>query len=211
MTILRGTIQTQEHRFKLRSTYWAQGLLEFNLRSTVLAQGHFPNSWEPKNSFFRKSHLFDQIWYIKISKINSSSTFLQLSRPKREFWAARNWISLPFSFLFSGHLNKNHSAQTWVLVRGLQLTVSQDNLVGFNQLTILSGQGHISEFAVHTHKVILASSSTSLQNPLKRNKYPHPLIYMREIADDRKITVMLAHMTGRSSFLCPKAPYKVRH
>ena len=54
------------------------------------------------------------------------STFLQLSHPgldwiyyrlwclhcsKYEFWAARNWTCLSFSFLFSGHLKKNHSAE----------------------------------------------------------------------------------------------------
>ena len=76
----------------------------------------------------------------------------------------------------------------------------QDNLVGLNQLTILSGQGHISEFIAQTRKVILASSSPSFENLWKRNKYPHPPIYMRKIADDRKITEMLAHQTGTSSF-----------
>ena len=50
------------------------------------------------------------------------------------------------------------------------------------------------------HKVILASSSPSNENLWKRNKDPHPLIYMREIADDQKITEMLAHQRGRSSF-----------
>ena len=79
-------------------------------------------------------------------------------------------------------------------------TANQDNLVGLNQLTILSDQGHISEFIAQTHKVILASSSPSIENLWKRNKDPHPLIYMREIADDQKITEMLAHQRGRSSF-----------
>ena len=82
----------------------------------------------------------------------------------------------------------------------LWTTAKQDNLVGLNQLTILSGQGHISEFIGQTHKVILASSSPSIENLWKRNKYAHPLIYMREIADDQKITEMLAHQRGRSSF-----------
>ena len=82
----------------------------------------------------------------------------------------------------------------------LWTTANQDNLVGLNQLTILSGQGHISEFIGQTHKVIMASSSPSIENLWKRNKDPHPLIYMREIADDQKITEMLAHQRGRSSF-----------
>ena len=46
-------------------------------------------------------------------------TFIQLSHPKEEFWTARNRACLQFLFLFSGHQNKNHSAQTW-LKKGLQ-------------------------------------------------------------------------------------------
>ena len=42
-------------------------------------------------------------------------TSLQLSHPKYEFWAAKNVTCLPFSLLFSGHLYKNHSAETWGL------------------------------------------------------------------------------------------------
>ena len=40
------------------------------------------------------------------------SIFLQLSHPKLEFEAAKNLTCLPFSFIFSGHLNEIHSAQT---------------------------------------------------------------------------------------------------
>ena len=79
-------------------------------------------------------------------------TLLQLSPPKYEFWAAKNGTCLPFSFLFSGHQNKNHSAQTWGLGCFFWTTASQKYLVGFNLLTILSGQGHISELiAQHSH------------------------------------------------------------
>ena len=42
-------------------------------------------------------------------------TSLQLSHPKYEFWAAKNVTCLPLPFLFPGHNNKNHSAQTWGL------------------------------------------------------------------------------------------------
>ena len=68
-----------------------------------------------------------------------------------------------------------------------------------NQLTILSDQSHISELIAQAHKVILASSSPSSENLWKWNNDPHPLIYMREIAD-KQITEMLAHQRGRSSF-----------
>ena len=81
-----------------------------------------------------------------------ASTFLQLSQPKYQFWAARRGTCLPFSFFFSGHQNKNHSAQTWGLWCFFWTTASQDDFVGFNPLTILSGQGHISELVPqHSH------------------------------------------------------------
>ena len=76
---------------------------------------------------------------------------------------------------------KNWSAgqlklEGWGGVAYFWTSTCQVYLVGFIQLTILSGQGHFSELVVQTHKVILASSSPSFQNLLKRNKYPHPLI-----------------------------------
>ena len=37
---------------------------------------------------------------------------------------------------------------------------------------------------VEAHKVILAASSLFFQNMLRRNKHPHPLIYMRGVKSD---------------------------
>ena len=37
---------------------------------------------------------------------------------------------------------------------------------------------------VEAHKVILAASSPFFQNLLRRNKHPHPLIYMRRIKSE---------------------------
>ena len=34
---------------------------------------------------------------------------------------------------------------------------------------------------IQVHKVVLASSSPFFKEMLKRNKHPHPLIYMREL------------------------------
>ena len=40
---------------------------------------------------------------------------------------------------------------------------------------------------VEAHKVILASSSPFFQNLLKRNKHPHPLMYMRGVKSDEQL------------------------
>ena len=96
-------------------------------------------------------------------KIYRARTFLQLSPPKYEFWAAKNGTCLPFSFFFLD-----------IRIRTIQLkhegwgaffwtTASQDNFVGFNPLTILSGQGHISELIHST----LTFQMTGAANPLK--------------------------------------------
>ena len=37
---------------------------------------------------------------------------------------------------------------------------------------------------IEAHKVILAASSPFFQNLLRRNKHPHPLIYMRRIKSE---------------------------
>ena len=83
-----------------------------------------------------------------ISHQGHPSTFPQLSPQKYHFWVAKNGTCLPFWFCF---LN--------IRIRTIQLkhegwgtTASQDNFEGFNPLTILSGQGHISELiAQHSH------------------------------------------------------------
>ena len=40
------------------------------------------------------------------------------------------------------------------------------------------------------HKVILASSSPFFQNILRRNKHPHPLIYMRGLKSEDLVTIL---------------------
>ena len=43
---------------------------------------------------------------------------------------------------------------------------------------------------IEAHKVILAASSPFFQNLLKRNRHPHPLIYMRGIKSEDLLTMM---------------------
>ena len=43
---------------------------------------------------------------------------------------------------------------------------------------------------VETHKVILASSSPFFMDILKRNRHPHPLIYMRGIKADEMVAMV---------------------
>ena len=47
----------------------------------------------------------------------------------------------------------------------------------FSDVTLACEDGQ----QVEAHKVILAASSPFFQNLLKRNKHPHPLIYMRGV------------------------------
>ena len=43
---------------------------------------------------------------------------------------------------------------------------------------------------VEAHKVILATSSPFFQTLLKRNKHPHPLIYMRGMKSDDLLAIV---------------------
>ena len=43
---------------------------------------------------------------------------------------------------------------------------------------------------VEAHKVILAASSPFFQNLLRRNKHPHPLIYMRGVKSDDLLAIV---------------------
>ena len=43
---------------------------------------------------------------------------------------------------------------------------------------------------VEAHKVILASSSPFFQNLLRRNKHPHPLVYMRGINSEDLVAMI---------------------
>ena len=78
-----------------------------------------PNKRTHKQMFIAQKNLAQRNCII-VHKSNGCAhhlpgTSLQLSHPKYQLWAARNVTCLPFSFLFSGHQNKNHSAQTWGL------------------------------------------------------------------------------------------------
>ena len=134
-------------------------------------------------------------WKIYTWETNFSLLWLfQLQQNDRYHWhtvqdvykvASKNYAHTQFwsqhSSVRPKHFKNPHPlpAKDGSLVTG----ASQDHFVGFHHLTILTGQGNIKEFVAQTHKVILASSSPSFENLWKRNKYPHPLIYMREIAD----------------------------
>ena len=43
---------------------------------------------------------------------------------------------------------------------------------------------------IEAHKVILASSSPFFQNLLKRNKHPHPLVYMRGVKSENLVAII---------------------
>ena len=43
---------------------------------------------------------------------------------------------------------------------------------------------------IEAHKVILAASSPFLQNLIRRNKHPHPLIYLRGIKSDNLVAMV---------------------
>ena len=56
----------------------------------------------------------------------------------------------------------------------------------FADVTLASEDGK----QVEAHKVILASSSPFFQNLLKRNRHPHPLIYMRGMRSDDLLAIV---------------------
>ena len=56
----------------------------------------------------------------------------------------------------------------------------------FSDVTLVCEDGQ----QVEAHKVILASSSPFFQNLLKRNKHPHPLIYMRGLKSEDLVAMI---------------------
>merc|ERR1712129_200013 len=56
----------------------------------------------------------------------------------------------------------------------------------FADVTLACEDGH----QVEAHKVILASSSPFFQNLLKKNKHPHPLIYMRGLKAEELLAMI---------------------
>ena len=63
-------------------------------------------------------------------------------------------------------------------------SLRQDN--DFTDVTLACEDGD----QIEVHKVILASSSPFFQNLLKRNKHPHPLIYMRGMKSEDMSAIM---------------------
>ena len=56
----------------------------------------------------------------------------------------------------------------------------------FSDLTLACEDGT----QIETHKVILAASSPFFNKILKRNKHPHPLIYVRGIKADELVAII---------------------
>merc|ERR1712204_64011 len=58
--------------------------------------------------------------------------------------------------------------------------------IDFSNVTLACEDGQ----QVEAHKVILAASSPFFKNLLKRNKHPHPLIYMRGVRSDDLVAIV---------------------
>merc|ERR1711997_974887 len=56
----------------------------------------------------------------------------------------------------------------------------------FSDITLACEDGE----QVEAHKVILAASSPFFQNLLRRNKHPHPLIYMRGVKSEDLVAIV---------------------
>jgi hypothetical protein len=63
-------------------------------------------------------------------------------------------------------------------------SLREDN--DFSDVTLACEDGH----QVEAHRVILAASSPFFQDLLRRNKHPHPLIYMRGMKADALVAVV---------------------
>ena len=78
----------------------------------------------------------------------------------------------------------------------LQWNAFKENAIGslgslkddkdFLDVTLASEDGK----QIEAHKVILAMSSPFFENLLKRNKHPHPLIYMRGVKSDDLLAIV---------------------
>ena len=64
--------------------------------------------------------------------------------------------------------------------------VSLRNDLDFSDVTLACEDGN----QVEAHKVILAASSPIFQNILKKNKHPHPLVYMRGIKAEDLVAIV---------------------
>ena len=130
--------------------------------------------------------------------IRQLGTLLQLSHPKYEFWAAKNVTCLPFSLLFSGHLYKNHSAETWGL-GCLFLDYSQP--------------GYLCGLLPTDHPLRPGSHQWTHSTALSLFRWPEQLILskMNRWVFFFESHAMLAHQTNRSRFYYPKSVRKMRH
>ena len=96
----------------------------------------------------------------------------------------------------SQYLSAKHSEYTMSEKLCLQWNNFNENIVGafgslrqdndFTDVTLASEDGD----QIEVHKVILASSSPFFQNILKRNKHPHPLIYMRGLKSANLLAII---------------------
>ena len=137
-------------------------------------------------------------FWIAWLSISFTSTLLQLSHPKYEFWAAKNVTCLPFSLLFSGHLYKNHSAETWGL-GCLFLDYSQP--------------GYLCGLLPTDHPLRPGSHQWTHSTALSLFRWPEQLILskMNRWVFFFESHAMLAHQTNRSRFYYPKSVRKMRH
>ena len=56
----------------------------------------------------------------------------------------------------------------------------------FTDVTLVCGDGQ----QIEAHKVVLASSSPFFKELLRKNKHPHPLVYMRALKSEDLIAIM---------------------
>ena len=67
----------------------------------------------------------------------------------------------------------------------------------FTDVTLVCEDGH----QVGAHKVILAASSPFFQNLLKRNRHPHPLIFMRNVSSENLEAIIDFLYSGEANLL----------
>ena len=147
---------------------------------------------------FQNLFIRDKRHFSPLAILIPPRTLLQLSHPKYEFWAAKNVTCLPFSLLFSGHLYKNHSAETWGL-GCLFLDYSQP--------------GYLCGLLPTDHPLRPGSHQWTHSTALSLFRWPEQLILskMNRWVFFFESHAMLAHQTNRSRFYYPKLVRKMRH
>ena len=79
-------------------------------------------------------------------------------------------------------------------IKGVFGTLREDN--DFTDVTLACDDGQ----QVEAHKVILAASSPFFQKILRRNKHPHPLIYMRGMKSEDLLAIVDFLYRGKQMF-----------